>query len=106
MENLSAILALLERVVDGAEPSEIDLDALVWNSEDLAVNAAAKDAWLALRRFIDDDDIRARDKKYDVSLRQGLNYRADELAALQRGEDPCRRRASRLHRLLWQMGIV
>ena len=106
MNDISSLLALLGRVVEGAEVSDEEVQSVIWSSDDLILKRVANDSWLALRRFVDDKDIRTRDAEYSCSLRLGLRAYLDELIALDRGEDPYRRRLSWPRRMLWRFGLA
>jgi hypothetical protein len=106
MQGISDLLELLDRVCKGGEVTEQQIIAVRWMSPDPVVADVANSAWLALRRFSDDADIRARDSDYERSLRRGICAWHRELVALERGEDPNRRRASWLRRLLSHFGLL
>ena len=104
-ENLQQLMDLLTRAASGEQVSELDIHKVKWSSDDKVISRISNHAWLDLRRYVDDADIRNRDKKYEESLRRGVVMRRDELKALLCGEDPRRRRATWLGWLLWRCGI-
>lgn len=104
--NIDQLLSLLARASRGAPVTEAEVRDLKWSASDSVVRRVASEAWMDLQRFVDDADIRARDRQYEESFKFGLSGRRDELEALLRGEDPFRRRRTWFHRMLWRVGIV
>lgn len=106
MDNIAALLSLINRVVEGDVVTEEEVQSVTWASDDLILQKVSNRAWVALRRFVDDSDIRAGDKEYESSLRDGLRLYREELNALLHGEDPYRRRSPWLKRAFWRLGLV
>ena len=104
--NIDDLVRLLRHTAHGGSLTEADVANIRWSSDDPIIDNAANDAWLSLRLYDDDSDIRARDKEYERALQRALLENSDELIALRNGQDPRRRRYSFLRRLLWRAGIV
>lgn len=102
-DSLEPLMALLDRARRGENVSETEVSEVEWSIEDPVIQRAANDAWLSLRRLVDDEDIRATDQEYERSQREGIGFHMDELQALLRGEAPRRRRLSWFQRLLWRL---
>jgi hypothetical protein len=71
------LLEVLQRVADGGDVAESELDAAV--PDPFALDPAEKIAWEALSHWADDDDIRERDKRYAASKCERMR---DHVAAL------------------------
>jgi hypothetical protein len=71
------LLEALQRVADGGDVTESELETAVPHSS--ALGPAEKIAWEELSHWADDDDIRERDKRYAASKRERMR---DHFAAL------------------------
>ena len=70
-------LEALQRVADGGDVAESELDTAV--PDPFALDRAEKIAWEELSHWADDDDIRERDERYTAAKRKRLR---DHVAAL------------------------
>lgn len=68
---------ILQRIVDGGDLTTEELDDAIPNP--LILGRVEKDAWEQLSHWADDDDIRAKDKRYAASKR---NRMRDHIIAL------------------------
>jgi hypothetical protein len=73
----SFLLEALQRVADGGDIGESELDTAV--PDPLALDGAEKIAWEELSHWADDDDIRERDERYTASKRERMR---DHIATL------------------------
>ena len=103
--SLTILLEALDRVASGDDLTEEEFETITWTCDDSVLDEVANRAWLDLRRFVDDADIRSRDRDYERSLRTGLREWHQELTGLQQGLDPFHRRKSWFVRLAWRLGI-
>ncbi|MCI4589787.1 hypothetical protein MOK15_06750 [Sphingobium sp. BYY-5] len=71
------LLEALERVVDGGDIEQDELEAVVPNP--LVLDPVEKDAWQQLSHWADDADIRQRDANYSTFKRDWMR---DRIAAL------------------------
>jgi hypothetical protein len=71
------LLKALQRVADGGDVTETELDTAVLDP--FALDPAEKIAWEELSHWADDDDIRERDEPYAVLKRERMR---DHVAAL------------------------
>ncbi len=71
------LLEALQRVADGGDVAESELDTAV--PDPFALDPAEKTAWEELSHWTDDNDIRERDERYAASKRQRMR---DHVAAL------------------------
>ncbi|MBB5716557.1 hypothetical protein [Sphingomonas aerophila] len=71
------LLKVLQRVADGGDVSEPELNTAV--PDPFALNRAEKNAWEELSHWADDDDVRGRHQRYAASKRERMR---DHLAAL------------------------
>jgi hypothetical protein len=93
--DLEQLIFKLEGSSKTDEPTYDEASAIRWQTPDPIIDRAATNAWIRLKQFIFDGDIRARDIEYDRKFRAELAWRADELKALQTGGDPYGRRNSK-----------
>ena len=105
MPSLDDLKDALRKVAGGGEISNAEFEALRFSSDDPIIHRVANDSWNALQRFVNDDDIRARDKEYEGWQRQAAQCYLDEIEALERGEDPKGRRVSRFDRWAKWLGF-
>jgi len=103
---IEALKRALRRVAEGQELPDAEFTALEFSSSDPIVARAANDAWNRLRLFVNDADIRARDKEYEGWQRGAVRECLEELEALERGEDPRGRRLSWYRRWAMRLGIA
>lgn len=68
MNDITTIKALVSCIGDGGEVSYETLEQIKWSVPESS-EADANYVWLAIRRFVDDADIRAKDASYDKALR-------------------------------------
>jgi hypothetical protein len=106
MHELGQLEQLIKRVVLGGDVSDDEVQAVRFSSDDPVIARAANDAWRLLRTFSDDADIRRRDKEYEGYQCKALAEVLEELAALQRGEDPNGRRLSWSRRWMKRFGFA
>lgn len=71
------LLKALQRVIDGGDVGEVELETAV--PDPFALDCAERNAWEELSHWVDDDDIRGRDKRYAASNRERMR---DRLVAL------------------------
>ena len=71
------LVEALERVADGGDVLESELDAAV--PDPFALDPAEKTAWEELSHWADDEDIRERDERYAAFKRERMR---DHVAAL------------------------
>ncbi|MGU3314241.1 hypothetical protein ACLBWH_01720 [Sphingomonas sp. M6A6_1c] len=71
------LLEVLQRVADGGDVAESELDTAV--PDPFALDAAEKAAWEELSHWTDDADIRQWDERYAASKRERMR---DHVAAL------------------------
>jgi hypothetical protein len=93
--SLGNLKQILRAVAEEQDISNETLETVRFSSEDPIISEVANDAWIRLRHFVNDDDVRAKDQDYERSFRIEFRYRLEEIEALERGDDPYRRRVSR-----------
>ena len=71
------LVKALQRVADGGDLTEFELDTAV--PDPFALDPAEKAAWEELSHWADDDDIRERDERYAAAKRERMR---DYVAAL------------------------
>lgn len=64
------LLEALQRVADGGDVGEVELESAVPNP--FALDLAERNAWEELSHWVDDDDIRGRDERYAVFKRERM----------------------------------
>jgi hypothetical protein len=64
------LLEALQRVADGGDVTETELDTAA--PDPLALDPVEKAGWEELSHWIDDDDIRERDERYAASKRERM----------------------------------
>jgi hypothetical protein len=71
--NIQPVLKLLRRVVSGETFSRAELDAATWEASG-RTDRMAQEAWIELRMWLADEDIRARDPDYEQAKLRRLKW--------------------------------
>ena len=69
----------LQRIVDGGDLTTEELDAVV--PDPVILSRVERDAWEELSHWADDDDIRAKDKRYAANKRDRMRDHITALSA-------------------------
>ena len=89
---------LIQRLRQAADGHIVDMETarkIRWVTSDEVLDRVANESVLRLKNFIDDEDIRSRDRSYDDQMKNEMLWRAEELTELAEGNDPYNRRRTR-----------
>ena len=76
--DVKEVIGILMRVLDGGEVSQSELDDLAFEAED-ALEIALNEAYVELRQFTNDRDLRLNDPVKDRTMRSRLQACLDNI---------------------------